>query len=129
MNLTTPLARYNMGMAAWTSLYVATLFAVIYYVKLFKPEGPLLYVLSILPSLPIGGTIIIVLRYMEKADEYVRALLTRRFVLATGVTLFICTFWGFAETIAQAPHVPLYLVYALFWAIFGLITLFTKGGC
>src|SRR5690606_16252728 len=96
------------------------------FIRNHHPEGILLYALAILPSLPIGGTIHVVLRYLKEADEYIRSLMSHRFILATGMVLFICTFWGFAENFAQAPQIPLYLVYPMFWASFALICPFVR---
>ncbi|WP_140984899.1 hypothetical protein [Asticcacaulis tiandongensis] len=126
MNLKTPLARYTIGMTVWMLLYAVCLIASITFIRQYHPEGIVLYAVAILPSLPIGGTIHVVMRYMKEADEYIRGLMSHRFILATGMVLFICTFWGFAENFAQAPQIPLYLVYPMFWASFALICPFVR---
>ncbi|MGZ3298969.1 MAG: hypothetical protein ACXU8U_09615 [Asticcacaulis sp.] len=119
--------KYTLGILFWSALYVATLFIVVLSLKHSTPAKPLLYTLAVLPSLPVGATIWVVLRYMEKSDEYVRAVVTRRFVLATGITLFACTAWGFLESFANAPHFDLYYVYVMFWMSFGVICAFVRG--
>ncbi|MFT4091620.1 MAG: hypothetical protein QM645_12865 [Asticcacaulis sp.] len=126
MNPKTPLGRYNIGITVWMLLYVALLFASITLIKQHNPQGILLYAVAVLPSLPIGGTIHVVLRYLKEADEYVSGLMSRRMILASGMVLFICTFWGFAENFAQAPRFPLYLVYPMFWASFALVCPFVR---
>ena len=115
--------RYTIGMAVWMVLYVGALFGSITLLKSLNPTGPLLYFLAVLPALPIGGTIWHVQRHIELVDEYVRALLTKRFIYATGLTLFTCTAYGFLESNAGLRHFSLYLVYPLFWMMFGLVSI------
>ena len=119
MNLKSPGARYTMGMTIWMVLYASALFGSITLIQSQAPTGPLLYILAVLPALPIGGTILTFLAYIERVDEYLRANLVKRFIIATGLTLFICTAWGFLENNAGAHEFSLYLVYPLFWGLFG----------
>ncbi len=126
MNLKSPSARYNIGMTIWMALYVAALFGSITLIQSQAPTGALLYALAVLPALPIGGTILTFLTYIDRVDEYLRAILVKRFIIATGLTLFICTAWGFLENNANAHHFSLYLVYPLFWGLFGLTILILR---
>lgn len=126
MNTTPADREYRIGLTLWISAYAALLTLSIYLIRGYSPQGALLYAVAAAPSLPIGGTIWQMLRYLDRCDEYVRAIMMRRFVLATGATLFICTFWGFLESNAGVPHVELYLVYPLFWGCFGLISGFVR---
>src|SRR5690606_19175787 len=87
--------KYVLGMTLWMSLYAVALFVSIYTIRTLSPQGVSLYALAVLPALPIGGSLWVVLRYIEKADEYVRALMSRAFVLTTGILLFLTTVWGF----------------------------------
>jgi hypothetical protein len=121
-----PDREYLIGFSAWMVAYAALLMLSILIIREQSPQGLVLYALAVSPSLPIGGTIWQVLRYMDRSDEYVRAIVTRRFVLATGVTLFLCTAWGFLESNAGLPHVDLYLVYPLFWGSFGVASAFVR---
>ncbi len=115
-----PNARYVIGLSVTMALYVAALFASILLIRAQHPVGPYLWFLAVLPALPIGGTIIVFLRYIDEVDEYVRGVVLKRFIAATGLTLFICTAWGFLEENAGLHHFSLYLVYPLFWMMFGL---------
>ncbi|HWU48340.1 MAG TPA: hypothetical protein VN042_00585 [Asticcacaulis sp.] len=126
MDLNTPNARYVMGLSLWMALYAAALFGSIIAIRDLRPDGALLYGLAVLPALPIGGAIWVFLKYIEAVDEYVRGVLIRRFVIATGLTLFVCTAWGFVEANAGARHFDLYLVYPLFWMMFGLTSAFLR---
>lgn len=112
--------QYTIGISATMAAYVAALFGSILTLKA-HPEltGPVLWTVAVLPALPVGGSIWVFLRYIDQVDEYVRALTLKRFILATGLTLFLCTAWGFLEENAGAHHFSLYLVYPVFWALYG----------
>jgi hypothetical protein len=40
----------------------------------------------------------------------------RAFVLATALTMALCTVWGFLELFSLVPHVPLWSVFGI-WAV------------
>ncbi len=119
-------ARYVVGLSLSMALYVAALFGSIFLIQSQHPTGPWLWFLAVLPALPIGGTIVVFLRYIDAVDEYVRGVVIKRFVAATGLTLFLCTAWGFLEDNAGLHHFSLYLVYPLFWMMFGLASAFYR---
>ncbi len=104
--------------------YVLVLLAVVHVMNTAPPEGPLVYILAVLPALPLIGVIFVMGRLLvEESDEYLRMLLARQMLIATGVTLVICTIWGFLESFADVPHVPIYWAFVV-WC-FGL----GVGGC
>jgi nitric oxide reductase large subunit len=85
------------------------------------PTGALAYALAVLPALPLLGVFWIIGRYLvEEQDEYVRMLRVRQTLIATGLTLSLATLWGFLETFANAPHVPLFYVSVLWFAGLGV---------
>jgi hypothetical protein len=118
--------RYSLGMAFWMALYIALLFISIRAIGAFHPTGVALYVLAVLPALPIPATFWLVLRYMEKSDEYIRAIMNRRILLSTAITLSGATAWGFLEGNAGAPRLEMFYVYAAFWIVFGVVSAFTR---
>ncbi|MDC7683390.1 hypothetical protein PQU92_08895 [Asticcacaulis sp. BYS171W] len=120
-------ARYTLSILGWMTLYVILLLIVGFYARAHPEPTPLLYTLAVLPSLPVGMTIWCVLRFMSKTDEYMRAILTERFVTATGLTLFLCTAWGFLINYAQVQSPPLYMVYPMFWIFYGISCAFIRS--
>jgi len=118
--------KYTIGIFFWMAWYVAALFASILTIKVQHPAGAWLYVLAVLPALPIGGTIVVFLRYIDKVDEYVRGVILKRFILATGLTLFGCTAWGFLEDNAGTQHMSLWMVFPIWWALFGFSCIFYR---
>ncbi len=113
--------KYRRGMFFWMALYVLALFSSIYAIRYLQPQGVLLYALAVLPALPIGGSLWVVDRYITRSDEYIRAIMSRAFVISTGILLFLATVWGFLEGNAGIPHFSLIWVYPVFWMIFGVV--------
>lgn len=64
---------------------------------------------------------------MRDSDEFIRALMARRFIIAAGAAFAIMSAWGFAESYASAPHIAGWIVYPLFWALYGLVTPFVRN--
>lgn len=121
--------KYLLGMALWMGLYVVALFSSIYTIRTQAPQGLLLYVLAVLPALPIGGSLWVVERYIAKSDEYVRAIMSRTFVISTGVLLFLLTVCGFLEENAGLMHFELIWAYPAFWIIFAVVQTINRMVC
>jgi hypothetical protein len=101
--------------------YVAVLFASIWMIKTWAPQGALLWGLAIAPALPIIAVIAIMGLYLvEETDEFVRAKLVQAMLWGIGVTLAGCTAWGFLESADLVAHLPLYLVFPVFCGAMGL---------
>jgi hypothetical protein len=109
------------AVSVWMALYVL---AVVNISWLFDIEAWPVWarvMAAIAPALPIGGVIVALLRYLKReADEYQRSLLTRAVLIATGLTFFVVTAWGFLELYVGAPHFPPSLVMCPFWLFFGV---------
>jgi hypothetical protein len=119
---TQPARAYRNAALLWTGLYVVLVFAVALASRDgVVPPGPLTYVLAAAPSLPIAGILFAFSRYLRDSDEYVRALLTRRIVVAAGLTFILSNTWGFLELFAAAPHVALYWVFVGFCVLYGAV--------
>ncbi len=123
MNTLSVNAKYTIGMLVSMTAYVLILMGSIWAITHQHPTGPWLDALAIAPALPIGATIVVFHRYIDQVDEYIRAVVVKRFVTATGLTLFICTAVGFLENGADLKIMPLYLVYPCFWAMFALASI------
>ncbi len=115
--------RYVIGILVTMSLYAAILTGSLWTIVHRHPAGVWLDLLAVAPALPVGGAIIVFHRYIAEVDEYVRAVVVRRFVTATGVALFICTAVGFWENGTGKTIMPLYLVYPCFWAAYAAASL------
>ena len=119
----TPAARrYSLRFSIFMAVYVATIFGVSFWFRGDgAPQGVLRYAAAALPALPVLGVIWAVGAYMlELPDEYQRLRLATSMLWATGLTLAVCTVWGFLQNYAEVWTPPLYSVFILFMLLFGL---------
>lgn len=111
--------RYVLRVAIFTAAYIVTLTTAIHYVRDGGVTGPLAYVLGVLPGLSVAGFFWAIGRLIvEEKDEYLRMLMVRQALVATGLTLSLVTIWGFLENLGLVPHVDAFYV-AIIW-FFGL---------
>jgi len=79
-----------------------------------------------LAAASVAGQFVAAYRLVAVQDEFVRALTVKRGIAAAGATIAIAVFWGLAQQFAAAPTVPAWLVYPLFWGMFGVVTPFIR---
>jgi len=111
--------RYNVRVI-WLSLaYGIFLVGAVYGFKHHLLSGAVAYVAAALPALPIIGIFAAIGRYLvEEQDEYVRMLMVRQTLWASGFALSLATIWGFLESFDLAGHVEAFYI-AVVW-FFGL---------
>jgi hypothetical protein len=106
MPFTTAQQRYNRRVLVLCSAYAMLLFLTIWLLKHQLVAGPLAYAVGVLPALPVVGCFVQMGRYLtEESDEYVRQLVVRQQLAATGLTLSAMTVWGFLEGFELVGHV------------------------
>lgn len=125
MTTTSPMRAYGIGTAVSMGVYVI---AVVLASSARNAEAStaVMFGLALLPGLAIVGHVVVVLRLMSRADEFVRAVTAKRFIVAAALTFAAGTVWGFLELYADAPDAPLYLIYAAFWGFYGAVTPFLR---
>ena len=116
-----PWKRYN-ARVLWLSLaYAIFLIAAVYAFKHQLLEGPLAYIAAVLPALPIIGIFAAIGRYLvEEQDEYVRMLMVRQTLWASGFALSVATVWGFLEAFELVGHPEFYWIAVIWFGGFGL---------
>ena len=88
--------RYTKRLAILMAAYLITLFAAVRLLRSHMVEGPAAYALAILPALPVIGVFWAVMRLLiEEPDEYLRVLLVRQVMIATGFCLTVMTMLEF----------------------------------
>jgi hypothetical protein len=113
--------RYMWRFGVAITLYVAFLCLAVWEFRRGHPTGAVAYALAILPSIPIIGTIVAVGMYLaEEKDEFQRTVLVQSMLWGIGATLAVTSVWGLLENFVSVPHLDLFLVYPLFWAIVGM---------
>jgi hypothetical protein len=114
----TPAMRaYNRRCLVMSLAYIVTLFLTIGVTDRLSVTGPLLWLLALLPAIPIIGIVWAIARLLiEETDEYQRLRMVRASLVATGLVLVSSTVWGFLEMFGLAPHLWLWAVFPV-WAI------------
>lgn len=127
--------RYNWRVVGLSLLYAAFLMGAVYGFKHQMVSGLTAYVVAALPALPIIGIFGAIGRYLvDEQDEYVRTLMVRQTLWASGFTLSVATIWGFLDNFGLVGHVDGYWV-AILWfiglGIGGIVNKLTlgDGGC
>jgi hypothetical protein len=127
--------RYNWRVVLLSVLYVAFLLPAVYGFKHQLVPHAAAYFVAILPALPIIGIFGALGRYLvEEQDEYVRMLMVRQVLWASGLTLSIATAWGFLDNFGLVGHADGYWLIAIWFAGLGLGGIVNKltlgdGGC
>lgn len=132
--------RYTSRLFVLMAAYVLLLVFTKWMFKRGFADGALGYVLAILPGLPIIGVFWAVMRLLvEQTDEYLRMLLVRQCLFATGFALFVTTIREWLQNFDMIPAGDAGFGVAFFWfAGLGLGAVFNKltmgdagwdGGC
>ena len=117
MAQTYAISRYNRSTIVLSLSYVALLFGAQIAMDRYNLEGPLAYLIALLPALPIIGFFGVIGRYLlDETDEYLRMLMVRQTLVASGFALTIATVWGFLESFDLAAHFDAYWI-AVIWFV------------
>jgi hypothetical protein len=111
--------RYNYRVLGPSLAYAAALIGVSLVFRSSHPTGAVAFLLALLPALPLVGIFVAMGRYLvEERDEYLRMVVARQSLVATGFMLIVTTCWGFLQSFGQLPNVDFYWA-AILW-FFGL---------
>jgi hypothetical protein len=119
--------RYAARTMAFMSGYVAVNVAAIFGAFDEIIGKPVAWALALAVAAPVIGQLWATLSLMRESDEYVRAVVAKQFILASGLAMAAATVWGFGESYAGAYHLPAWIIYPLFWACFGVVAPFIQG--
>ena len=113
--------RYNKRVIVLSLIYSAFLIGAVYGFKHHLVGGVLAWIVAILSALPIIGIFAAIGLYLvEEQDEYVRMLMVRQTLWASGFSLSIATVWGFLESFDLVSHIEVYWVSVLWFGGLGL---------
>ena len=102
-------------------LYIVFLYIAQWTFHHLHPTGLVVYLLAVLPALPLVGTLAIVGLYIaEESDEFERSIIVQSMLWGLGGALSVSTIWGFLEDFAKAPHISSFYVYIFFWIFMGI---------
>src|SRR6266496_2616224 len=108
--------RYNWRVVWLSLLYGVTLVQAVYGFKHHLLTGSVAYVVAAAPAIPIIGIFAAIGRYLvEEQDEYVRMLMVRQILWASGLTLSVATAWGFLDNFGLVGHADGYWLIAIWF--------------
>jgi putative oxidoreductase len=125
-SFTTVHRRYVVRTMAFMTGYVAVNVAAIFGAFDAIHGKPAAWLLALVVSAPVAGQMWATLSLMNESDEFVRSLTAKQFIIAAGIAMALFSTWGFAESYADAPHIPGWLIYPLFWGVYGFVAPFIK---
>jgi hypothetical protein len=119
--------RYVYRLAPTMAIYLVFLFIAQWSFHHLHPTGIIVYVLAVLPALPLIGSIAIVGLYIaEESDEFERSIVVQSMLWGFGGTFAVSTIWGFLEEFAKASHLSIFNVYVFFWIFMGIAQPFIR---
>jgi hypothetical protein len=108
--------RYIYRLAPTMATYIVFLFIAQWSFHHLHPIGLVVYVLAILPALPLVGSLAVVGLYIaEESDEFERSIIVQSMLWGLGGALSVSTIWGSLEDFARAPHLSTFYVFLFFW--------------
>lgn len=119
----TPAAsKFGAAMGVWMAIYCFDIALISWVLDIEAWPVWARAIAAISPAIPIGGVIYALLEYVKtEPDEYQRLLITRAVLIATGLTFFVLTAWGFLELyIETTPRFPVAFAMTPFWLFFGI---------
>jgi len=128
--------RYAIRLAVLMLIYVVALLAAVTLFKKGLVVGPLAWPLAVIPALPVVGVFWAVMRLLvEEPDEFMKRLITRQCLVATGFCLAVMTVWEFLQNFDLVPQGNGGFGAAFFWfmglgigALYNKVTMGTTGG-
>jgi len=97
--------------------YLLTLAAAVRLVRDGSLTGPLAWLLALFPGLCVIGLFWAYARLLlEEQDEYLRMLMVRQLLVATGFTLSVATVWGFLANFGQVSQIDGFY-FAVLWFV------------
>lgn len=111
--------RYIKRVVIFTSLYLATFALLTFLDKEMTLPYMVKLALATLPGLALSGVFWAIGRLIvEEQDEFMRMLVIRQSLIASGLALSAASVWGYLEAAKVAPHIDAYW-FAILW-FFGL---------
>ena len=126
-----PNRRFLTRLGISASLLGFSLFAAKTLIGEGQVGGPIVWVLAVIPGLAMVGIFHAYgMLIIEQKDEFIRMLVLRQLIIATGLALSFATVWGFLEYFGLVAHIYPYYV-AVVWIVGfgfgGLVNRITHG--
>ena len=105
---------------AWTmAVYVLLVCATTILVRRVGVSGWLLYLIAVIPCLPVLRLLHVVVLYLrEEKDEFQRLLVVNAILAGATVTLMVSAFSDFLRSYTTKGLLPPFTIFVLFWLTF-----------
>jgi len=101
--------------------YIVFLAADAMLFRTYHPQGPVAYLLALLPAIAIIGQIVAVGLYLaEEKDEFQRNLFIQAILWGLGGLLAFTSVWGMLETFTHIRHFQPGSTFTVFWLFVGI---------
>jgi hypothetical protein len=85
------------------------------------PTGIVIWLLAVLPAIPIAMAVLLTGRYMrEEKDDFQSAVLVQSLLGGIGATLVVTTVWGFLENYAHFRRLDILMLWPLYLVFVGI---------
>jgi hypothetical protein len=92
-----------------------------YGLLLWHPTGIVIWLLAILPAIPIAMAVLLTGRYMsEEKDDFQRAVLVQALLGGIGAILVVTTAWGILENYAHFQRLNILMIWPLYLVFVGI---------
>ena len=92
-----------------------------YGLLLWHPTGIVIWLLAILPAIPIAMAVLLTGRYMsEEKDDFQRAVLVQALLGGIGAILVVTTAWGILENYAHSQRLNILMIWPLYLVFVGI---------
>lgn len=103
------LRTYLLRMLIVSVTYVGSMFAASTLISEGDPITLFSVLLAVIPGLAVVGYFYAMGRYMaEQEDEFLKMLMVRQSLIATGIAFSAASIWGFLESFGQVSHLDAY---------------------
>lgn len=115
------IARYRRRMGLSMMAYCVVLLGSLALLKNGGLSGPLLWIAAAAPAAPILWVLAVMGLYLkEEDDELERAIHVEAMLWGLAGVLGVSTIWGFLSNAEVVPAPPLFLIFPLFCAVWGM---------
>jgi len=119
--------RYVLTSIVLWLIFLAAIFGVTWGKYNGWPDSAL-WALALVPAATVLIQTFMAYNLISKQDEFVRALIAKRMLAATGATITVVVAYGPFQQLLNAPEVPAWVVYPLFWGLFGMLSGVIRDG-
>lgn len=128
MNKSSPAGRRYLKRFIPTMItYVVLIFGASFALRALEIAGPLAWVIAAAPGIPVVAVLAIVGLYLkEETDEFQRNVQAEAMIWGIGLTLSGTTVWGLLEFYVEAPRLPVFWAFPIFFFTMGLAQVFVR---